>query len=102
MSRPSAKKHVIADIRLKCGLTQPQLAKLLGVAGISLQRVEQGTLRMSEEMAAKAEKQLDVSGAYLLANDPTQAPVTPRGGLWNVEHYEFSQGSISHVKEVKH
>jgi transcriptional regulator with XRE-family HTH domain len=99
MAQRPARRHVIADIRIKCGLPQPGLAKILGVAGVTVQRIEQGTLELSEDLARRAEEELGVSAAYLLANDPQEEPVTPKGGRWTTDMYEFSQGSRSNAVE---
>jgi transcriptional regulator with XRE-family HTH domain len=93
MPRPPAKRHVLAEIRIQCGLTQPELAKILGCASITVQKIEQGNLSLSEDLARRAETELGIAARYLLANDPQQKPVTLRGGLWTKEHYEFAQGA---------
>jgi transcriptional regulator with XRE-family HTH domain len=98
-----AKRHVLAQIRLAIGLTQVDFANVFGCAGVTVQRIEQGVLGLSEELAAKAEKTFDVSAAWLLANDPTQLPVTPRGNLWTKDFYELAQGTPpGHSYEVQH
>ena len=93
MAQRPAKRHVLADIRIKCGLSQPGLAKILRVAHVTVQRIEQGRLALSEELAGRTEEELGVSASYLLANDPQEEPVTPKGGRWTTDIYEFAQGS---------
>jgi transcriptional regulator with XRE-family HTH domain len=100
MQKP-AKRHVLADIRIQCGLTQDQLAEILDRKKVSIQKIEQGQMTMSEELADKAEEQLDVSAAWLLENDPDSSPVTSRGGRWTKELFEFAQGARSMVTEKK-
>src|SRR5258707_8788743 len=95
MAQRPAKRHVLADIRIKCGLSQPGLAKILRVAHVTVQRIEQGRLALSEELAGRTEEELGVSASYLLANDPQEEPVTPKGGRWTTDMYEFAQGSRS-------
>jgi transcriptional regulator with XRE-family HTH domain len=99
MPQRPAKRHVLADIRIECGLTQPELAKILGCAAVTVQRIEQGKLGLSEELAQKIEGEFDVSAGFLLANDPKESPVTKRGGRWAKELYEFAQGVRSVVVE---
>jgi len=101
MPQKPAKRHVLADIRIECGLTQPELAKILDCAAVTVQRIEQGKLGLSEDLARKIEQEIDVSASYLLANDPNEAAVTTRGGLWAKELYEFAQGARSVVVEKK-
>jgi transcriptional regulator with XRE-family HTH domain len=86
-------RHVIANVRMKTGLSQSQLSKILGCSIVTVQRIEQGTLALSEDLAAKAQKVLDVSADWLLVNDPTQPATTPRGGLWTEHFYELTQGT---------
>jgi transcriptional regulator with XRE-family HTH domain len=101
--RKPARRHVVADIRIEVGLSQAGLAELLGVAAISIQRIEQGTLALSEELALKAEKTFDVSAAWLLANDPAQLAVTPRNTIWTKNFFELAQGTPpGHSYEVQH
>src|SRR5258708_3282367 len=92
MPQAPARRHVLADVRITAGLSQKGLAKLLGVAAISVQKIEQGRLAVSEERARKAEAELGVSAGWLLANDPKTRPVTPRGGRWTKALHEFTQG----------
>jgi transcriptional regulator with XRE-family HTH domain len=105
MPQKPAKRHVIADIRIQCGLTQTELAKILGygrpkgLAAITVQKIEQGKLELSEDLARRAEEELGVSASYLLANDPRGEPVTPRGGRWTTDLYEFAQGIRGAVTE---
>jgi transcriptional regulator with XRE-family HTH domain len=92
MAQQPAKRHVLADLRIECGLSQRQMAKLVGVAAISIQRIEQGTLGLSEELAAKVEYQFDVSASWLLENNRELPPFTPRHRLWGPEMFERQQG----------
>src|SRR5262245_59957576 len=86
-------KHALAVVRKACGLTQKELAGLLGVSAITVQRIEQGSLALSEELARKAQEQLDVSSRWLLSGDPSQPPLTPRNTYWSKDLYEFRQGN---------
>lgn len=94
MAQEPAKRHVLAEVRIQCGLTQPELAKAVGCAPVSIQKIEQGILRLSESLASKIEEQLGVSSGWLLANNPKVRPITPRGGFWSKELYELAQGII--------
>jgi transcriptional regulator with XRE-family HTH domain len=103
MAQRPARRHVIAEIRLETGLSQAQLAEILDCAAVTVQRIEQGSLALSAELAAKAQKVLDVDSAWLLANDPTQSPLTPRGNLWTKDFYKLTQGTPpGHSWEVHH
>jgi transcriptional regulator with XRE-family HTH domain len=78
-------------IASEAGLSQQKLAKLLGVAGITIQKIEQGRLALSPELAQKAQDELGVSAAWLLNNDPKITPVNFRGGSWAKPWYEYTQ-----------
>lgn len=99
MAQKPALRHVLGDVRLKAGLSQLELSKLLGCSGITVQRIEQSTLPLSIDLASKVEEELDVSAAWLLANDPRVPAMTPRRTLWTKDLYEFAQGSRSKVQE---
>jgi hypothetical protein len=49
----------------------------------------------------RVQEELNVSAAWLLANDPLRPAVTPRGGQWTKDIYEFTQGSRSVATEKK-
>ena len=76
-------RHVIAHVRLAANLTQSDLAAVLKCSGATVQRIEQGTLSLSESMALKAQKLLNVSAVWLFLNDPSKPPVTPAGQPWS-------------------
>jgi transcriptional regulator with XRE-family HTH domain len=104
MARKPAMRHVLADVRLRAGLSQAKLAKLLGCSLVTVQRIEQGKLGLSEGLATKAQKLFDVSAGWLLANDPTQLAVTPRGDMWTKDFYELTSQELppGHTYEVRH
>jgi transcriptional regulator with XRE-family HTH domain len=92
MPQRPARRHVLAQVRILAGLSQKELAKLLGCAGITVQKIEQGKLGLSEDLATKAQTELDISAAWLLANNPQIPAITPRRGTWSRDLYEFAQG----------
>jgi transcriptional regulator with XRE-family HTH domain len=80
-----------------CKLNQEEMAKILGVAKITIARIESGTLSLSEKLANKVQEQFDVSAAWLLANDDLAPILTERDTLWSSSHFEFIQGSRSRI-----
>jgi transcriptional regulator with XRE-family HTH domain len=100
MAQKPAKRHVLANARIEIGLSQGDLADLLGYSTATVQRIEQGTLALSEELALKVQEALDISATWLLANDPARPPITPGGGLWNKFNYEFTQASQPEFEPV--
>jgi transcriptional regulator with XRE-family HTH domain len=99
MARKPAMRHVIADVRIKAGLSQAQLSKMLGCAIVTVQRIEQGSLAPSEDLAVRAQMELGVAAAWLLANDSTRPALTPGGGKWDKSIYEFTQGERLEMRE---
>jgi transcriptional regulator with XRE-family HTH domain len=100
VAQKPAKRHVLANARIEVGLSQVELADLLGCSTASVQRIEQGTLGLSEELALKVQEALDISATWLLANDPARPPITPGGGLWNRFNYEFARASEPEFEPV--
>jgi DNA-binding XRE family transcriptional regulator len=90
-----ARRHVLADVRLKCELTQAGLAELLDIHTMSIQKIEQGVLAMSAKMATRIGEVLDLDPNWLLANNPTAPPVTQTGIPWLREHYELARMSTT-------
>jgi transcriptional regulator with XRE-family HTH domain len=99
MAQKPALRHVLGQVRLQAGLSQSGLAKILGCAAVTVQKIEQGNLSLSVELATKAQEELGIKAAWLLANDSTKPAVTVRGGLWTKDAYEFAQGSRWAVTE---
>jgi transcriptional regulator with XRE-family HTH domain len=100
MAQKPAKRHVLAGARIEIGLSQVALADLIGCSTATVQRIEQGTLALSEELALKVQEALDISATWLLANDPARPPITPGGGLWNRFNYEFARASQPEFEPV--
>ena len=100
MAQRPAKRHVLANARIEIGLSQVELADLLNCSTATVQRIEQGTLALSEELALKVQEALDISATWLLVNDPERPPITPGGGLWNRFNYEFARASQPEFEPV--
>jgi DNA-binding XRE family transcriptional regulator len=88
-------------IRGMCKLNQDEMAKILGVAKITVARIETGTLKLSEKLANRVEKEFGVSAGFLLANDHLAPIFTPDGTLWRPDHFEFIQGWRSDLLEIE-
>ena len=100
MAQKPAKRHVLANARIELGFSQVQLAGLLGCSTATVQRIEQGTLALSEELALKVQEALDISATWLLANDPARPPITPGDRFWNRFNYEFARASQPEFEPV--
>lgn len=62
MLRPVPRKpktrHPLRNVREAAGLTQPQLAKRVGVSAVTIEKIENGTKALSEQLARKLGMQL--------------------------------------------
>lgn len=74
MSRPSPFKHPLAVLRTILGLSQEELGNEIGLARRTVQAIELGNLRLTEENALKIEKATGVAMDWLLAGDATAVP----------------------------
>src|ERR1700752_4687833 len=90
MSQRPAMRHVLAHVRLACGFSQVDTAKLLGCSAVTVRRIEQANLGLSEKLALRAQKLFNVSAAWLFLNDPDQPLVTPAGEIWSADKCEIS------------
>jgi len=84
-----------------CKLNQEDMAKILGVAKITIARIESGTLALSERLADKVEAEFGVSAGWLLANDDLAPILTGHDTLWSSDHFEFIQGWRSDLPELE-
>jgi transcriptional regulator with XRE-family HTH domain len=100
MAQKPAKRHVLANARIEIGLSQVALADLLGCSTATVQRIEQGTLALSEELALKVQEALDISVTWLVANDPARPPLTSGGRFWNRFSYEIARASQPEFEPV--
>ena len=66
----------LQELRKKVGMTQKQLAELMGVKPHSIQRLEYGTSRPSVENLVRLADIFDVSLDYLIgrSDDPNSLP----------------------------
>lgn len=68
----------IALVRKQKGLTQVQLATLLGVARTQITDIETGRMHMNEDMILRFARTLEISADYIVGLQPmaqTQTPV---------------------------
>ncbi len=72
--RPSLGKSCLAVVRSVAGLTQGQLANLVGVSRPAIQAIELGKLCLSRRLAEQISLHTGVSMAWLLANNYRAQP----------------------------
>jgi transcriptional regulator with XRE-family HTH domain len=69
------------------GVGQKEMASLLHCATITVQKIENGGLRLSDEFAKRVSHETGVHIAWLLNGDPTAPPVTIAGAPYANEFY---------------
>ena len=67
-------KHPLAVLRKMLGLGQQRLAEMTGRSRIGIQRVERGTLPLSEKLAERISHETWVSAQWLMDGNPEAAP----------------------------
>ena len=72
--RHSSQKHNVARLRVLTGEKQESFAKLIGCSVHTLQSVETGRLKLSEELARRIAAATDVDLNWLQQNDLTAEP----------------------------
>jgi transcriptional regulator with XRE-family HTH domain len=95
--RKSPLRHPLAVVRVKIlGLTQRELAAMVGCSKVTIQKVElrDEKLSLPPALASRLEHELGISAAYLLAGNPRKPPVTPRGGPFTKLGYEAHRAKL--------
>ena len=72
--RPSPLRHTLAVHRNIIGLTQKEMAALMGRSARTVQAIELGQLPLTQELALKLEHETGVEVAWLLADNPDAPP----------------------------
>jgi transcriptional regulator with XRE-family HTH domain len=67
--RPSPLRHTLAILRTTIGLTQKEMASLVGRAPRTIQAIELGHLPLSEELALRIAAETGVDESWLLEGD---------------------------------
>jgi transcriptional regulator with XRE-family HTH domain len=73
--RPSPLRHPLAVLRQIIGMSQKELADLVGKSTSAVQAIELRKLDLSEELARKIALETGVSMKWLLDGDPLVAPI---------------------------
>jgi transcriptional regulator with XRE-family HTH domain len=101
--RPSKLRHPLAVLRRICGedesrpLGQKEMAALVGRATITIQNIENGKLRLSEELAQDIHHETGVSLGWLLNGNPRVRPTTPDGEPYTHDDFVSTQSNKIHV-----
>lgn len=84
MSKPPSHRSIVREIRLALGLTQEALADRLAVYLLTIRRIENGTLPISQHLAQQLANLSGVNRSDIVANRPgpletrSKRGVTPR------------------------
>ncbi len=91
MPRPASKTHVLRTTRLLLGVSQVDLAKSVGLSSDTIKRIENHSLPMSEEVAARISGYTGVDEDQLLRNSNPSEPLNiwqaPFSKAWFKEVY---------------
>jgi transcriptional regulator with XRE-family HTH domain len=91
--RPSPRRHNLARLRLFLNLRQPEMAKHAGCSVHTIQSVELGRLRLSEELARRISAATGVHFRWLLENDLEAEIVGSRGHPFTKSDFECVQAN---------
>lgn len=92
--RRSPKRHPLATLRLTLGLTQKELGDLVGVAAVTIKKIETGQLGLSGKLAEHIAKVTNVDEEWLVSGDPKGEIVAEDGSLYTRGHFEERQGML--------
>jgi transcriptional regulator with XRE-family HTH domain len=73
--RPSPLRHPLAVLRNLVGLSQKQLADFVAKSTSTIQAIELGKLKLSDELAIKISVETGVSAQWLIDGDPQAQPI---------------------------
>jgi transcriptional regulator with XRE-family HTH domain len=99
--RPSPLRHPLAVLRQLIGLRQKELAQLLGKSTPTVQAIELGKLKLSEDLAAKIEEETGVSADWLLNGEAARPPRNRVGATYGKDDYELARAGRSTLPQGK-
>jgi DNA-binding XRE family transcriptional regulator len=89
--RPSPFRVPLAVLRSELGLGQKDFGKLVERGRPTIQAIELGKLRLTEDLAAKISAQTGISARWLLEGTPDTPMITPDGKPYTKEIFEALQ-----------
>ena len=93
--KPYTPRHTLAILRRIIGLTQSELAVILGRSPRTIQAIEGGRLTLSDELALRVSHETGVSMRWLLALNSSEPPTMEFGGLpFTKAVYDDTRASI--------
>ena len=82
-------RHPLAVLRQICGLGQKEMGLLAACATITIQKIENRGLDLSESLAQRIFHETGVSLAWLLAGDPSAPPLDGAGKPYTSASFEW-------------
>ena len=86
--RPSKLRHPVAVLRQIIEYLQPEFANLVRKKTITIQKIENGGLKLSEDLGSRISHETGVRLDWLLAGDPAKPPVTASGAPYTKEFFD--------------
>ena len=93
--RPSPFRHPLAVLRQTIGISQKELADIIGRSTSAIQAIELRKLNLSEDLAAKIENETGASADWLLAGDVNRPIENSLGASYLKEDYELARAKRS-------
>jgi len=91
----------LAILRIELGLTQEKLGKLVGKARRTIQAIEIGKLRLTEDLAAEISAKTGISARWLLEGKPDAPMLTPGGEAYTKEVFDALRGRALRALNVE-
>jgi transcriptional regulator with XRE-family HTH domain len=80
------------------GLSQREIAHLAGVTRHSIESIEQGRLRLSEDLGFRLSRVTGVDFNWLMADDENLPMTTPEGEVYERKHFELAQEAVESIR----
>ena len=93
--RPSPLRHPLAVLRQVIGISQKELADIIGRSSSAIQAIELRKLNLSEDLAAKIEEATGVSANWLLSGDVNRPIENSLGASYLKDDYELARAKRS-------
>lgn len=93
--RDSPLRHPLSVLRKVIGLTQQELADLVQRSRPTIQAIELGKLRLSEELARRIAYRTGVSMIWLMQNGPQSPPISFDGRPFTRDTFESERASFN-------
>ena len=93
--KPYTPRHTLAILRRVIGLTQSELAVIVGRSPRTIQAIEGGRLTLSEDLAVRVSHETGISMHWLLGHNSGEPPTMEFGGLpFTKAVYDNTRASI--------